>query len=305
MNISSVIFIITIIVIIVAVAFFTILERKMLRYIQIRKGPNKVGLTGILQPFRDAIKLFNKMLFLTSFSNPIISAVTPSIRIVLTILILIIIPFNFQTPLDNIHNFLLFLVISSIGVYSILIVGWSTNSKYALLGRVRNIAQIISYEVSFFLIILSLSLIINSYHLNLFNINQLPIPFVSGLLILFIIWVISCAAEVNRRPFDFAEGESELVSGFNVEYIGGWFALIFLAEYSNIIILRFLTSIIFWYNQIYTTFIIAIIMIILYLWARGSYPRFRFDKLIYLNWKSILPTTLFIIVPSIVISMLN
>lgn len=204
---------------------------------------------------------------------------------------------------DNKHNILLFFILSRISVYSILLIGWSANSKYRILGSIRRVAQIISYEVSFFLIILLIAIISYSYSFIEISISQNIILYISGNIIIFIIWVITCLAETNRRPFDFAEGESELVSGFNVEYMGGWFALIFLAEYIRIIILRMISTLLFFGTlSNYSNWIILIIITILLLWVRGSYPRFRYDFLIKLRWKLFLPTCLFIIsIPIIII----
>nr|QNV12100.1 NADH dehydrogenase subunit 1 [Argiope bruennichi] len=282
---------IAIICILVAVAFYTILERKVLGYIQIRKGPNKVGFIGILQPFADAIKLFNKSLSSTDASNFSISFLTPSISLFLALILIPLIPFNNFQILDNKHNILTFFIISSLSVYSILMIGWSSNSKYSHIGAIRSVAQMISYEVSFFLIILFISILSNSFNFKQIMDSQNLLWFFFGNILLFYMWFTSCLAEVNRSPFDFAEGESELVSGFNVEYMGGWFALIFLAEYSNMIILSILSTILF-FSSIKSFFIILLILTILMLWVRGSYPRFRYDLLMTLNWKIFLPLIL-------------
>nr|AJR33125.1 NADH dehydrogenase subunit 1 [Cyrtophora moluccensis] len=285
---------ISMICILVAVAFYTILERKVLGYIQIRKGPNKVGFMGILQPFADAIKLFNKSLSSSDSSNFSISFLTPSISLFLALILIPLIPFNDFQILDNKHNLLTFFIISSLSVYSILIIGWASNSKYGQIGAIRSVAQMISYEVSFFLIILFISILSNSFNFEQIINSQNFLSFFFGNMLLFFMWFTSCLAEVNRSPFDFAEGESELVSGFNVEYMGGWFALIFLAEYSNMIILCILSTILF-FSSMKSLFLILIILTILMLWIRGSYPRFRYDLLMTLNWKIFLPLILFFI----------
>lgn len=277
-------------------AFYTILERKILRYIQIRKGPNKVGFLGILQPFSDAIKLFNKNIVSLEFINFSFSYISPSLSLFITLLIIPIISF-FKFPLfDNKQRILLFIILSRISVYFILLVGWSTNSKYCYLGSIRRVAQIISYEITFFIIILFTVFLSQSYSFTQIEESQNIINFFWGNFILFFIWLTSCLAEINRRPFDFAEGESELVSGFNVEYIGGWFALIFLAEYARMLILTIISTIIFFKSLFNFSSIIIILTIrIILIWVRGTFPRFRYDMLINLRWKSFLPVTLFII----------
>lgn len=282
--------------ILVAVAFYTIMERKILRYIQIRRGPNKVGYIGILQPFRDAIKLFNKNLVLIENSNIILYSISPILSLLLALLIVTLIPYMGYSSFDNKHNILLFFIISRMGVYIILIIGWASNSKYAHLGSIRRVAQIISYEVSFFLIILFINILSSSYNFTQIRETQHITWFIIGNFILFYFWLLRCLAEVNRRPFDFAEGESELVSGFNIEFIGGFFAIIFLAEYTNMIILSIMTTILF-LGKIKSILSLIILMIILIfiLWVRGSYPRFRYDFLIILRWKIILPRILIII----------
>lgn len=286
--------------IIIRVAFYTILERKLLSYIQTRKGPNKVGFLGILQPFRDAIKLFNKTLITPEASNFYISYLTPFTSLFISILIIPIIPFNYYSIFDNKHNLLLFFILSRIIVYSILLIGWSSNSKYCYLGSIRRIAQIISYEISFFIIILFISLLSQSYLFTQIRESQIIIQFFWGNIILFFIWIFSCLAETNRSPFDFAEGESELVSGFNVEYIGGWFILIFLTEYIRILLLRIISTILFFKTLLPPWFIIIIFISIFLIWVRGAYPRFRYDILIKLRWKTFLPISLFIIpIPTI------
>nr|QNV12107.1 NADH dehydrogenase subunit 1 [Araneus quadratus] len=292
---------ISIICILIAVAFYTILERKILGYIQIRKGPNKVGFMGILQPFADAIKLFNKSLSSTDSSNFLISYLTPSISLFLALILIPIIPFNNFQILDIKHNMLTFFIISSLSVYSMLMIGWSSNSKYSHIGSIRSVAQMISYEVSFFLIILYISILSNSFNFKQMIESQTLLWFFLGNIILFYMWFTSCLAEVNRSPFDFAEGESELVSGFNVEYMGGWFALIFLAEYSNMLILCFLSTILF-FSSIKTFLLIFLFLSILMLWVRGSYPRFRYDMLMLLNWKIFLPLILFFIPIAMILS---
>nr|YP_009689590.1 NADH dehydrogenase subunit 1 [Neoscona multiplicans]QCF46309.1 NADH dehydrogenase subunit 1 [Neoscona multiplicans] len=284
---------ITIICLLIAVAFYTILERKILGYIQIRKGPNKVGIIGILQPFADAIKLFNKSLSSSDPSNYTISYSTPSLSLFLALILIPLIPFSNNQILDNKHNILAFFIISSLGVYSILMIGWSSNSKYSHIGAIRSVAQMISYEVSFFLIILFISILSNSFNFKQMMESQNLLWFFFGNILLFYMWFSSCLAEVNRSPFDFAEGESELVSGFNVEYMGGWFALIFLAEYSNMIILSIFSTILF-FSSMKNFIMILFIITILMLWVRGSYPRFRYDLLMMLNWKIFLPMILFI-----------
>lgn len=289
-------FVIALIRILIAVAFYTILERKILRYIQIRIGPNKVGLIGILQPFSDALKLFNKSLVLTELINFILTVWSPSISFFLSLILISIIPFFAFPHLDNKLSVILFILISRLGVYAIIIIGWASNSKYAHIGARRRIAQMISYEVSLFILILFFCILSNSYIFYQISKTQNTLIFIWGNLIIFVIWIISCLAEVNRRPFDFAEGESELVSGFNVEFMGGWFALIFLAEYSNILILRFLTLILFFFSINYIFSIIFMLLISsTLLWIRASFPRFRYDFLILINWKIILPFSLFYI----------
>nr|UXF58267.1 NADH dehydrogenase subunit 1 [Philodromus sp.] len=280
--------------ILISVAFYTILERKFLGYIQIRKGPNKVGLLGILQPISDAVKLFNKNLINQETMNMMLSSITPAVALFLSILMVPIMLFNNYSLFDNKHNILFFFILSSMSVYVLMLIGWSANSKYSMLGSIRSVAQMISYEVSFFLIMLSIALISMSYSFHELMKSQMMLYFFWGNMIIFMLWMLSCLAETNRSPFDFAEGESELVSGFNVEYMGGWFALIFLAEYMMMIMMSLMSSI-FFFKTPYSmmSFTIMILITMTMLWVRGTFPRYRYDILMKMSWKIMLPTMLF------------
>lgn len=282
-----------IICVIVGVAFLTLLERKVLGYIQIRKGPNKVGFLGIPQPFSDAIKLFTKEQTYPLVSNYISYYFSPIFSLFLALLIWLCIPY-----LTKLYSFnlgvLFFLCCTRIGVYTVIIAGWSSNSNYALLGGLRAVAQTISYEVSLALVLLSFIFLIGNYNFLYFNIYQSYVWFLVIRFPLGLVWFASSLAETNRTPFDFAEGESELVSGFNVEYRRGGFALIFLAEYARILFISILFVVIFLGRDIYSVifFIKLALISFMFIWVRGTLPRFRYDKLIYLAWKSFLPFSL-------------
>lgn len=282
-----------VICVLVGVAFLTLLERKVLGYIQIRKGPNKVGYWGIPQPFADAIKLFTKEQTYPVLSNYLPYYFSPVFRLFLSLVIWLIIPYWI-----GLHNFslglLFFLSCTSLGVYTVIVAGWASNSNYALLGGLRAVAQTISYEVRLALILLSFVFLIGRYCLYDFNLYQDNCWFLFITFPLALAWFASCLAETNRTPFDFAEGESELVSGFNVEYRRGGFALIFIAEYARILFISILFSLIFLGRDIYSLifFIKLGILAFGFIWVRGTLPRFRYDKLIYLAWKSFLPLSL-------------
>nr|YP_009694681.1 NADH dehydrogenase subunit 1 [Thitarodes damxungensis]QEI59722.1 NADH dehydrogenase subunit 1 [Thitarodes damxungensis] len=279
--------------VLIGVAFLTLLERKVLGYIQIRKGPNKVGIMGILQPFAEAVKLFTKENIYPNMSNYMSYMYSPIISFFLSLLIWIIIPYNM-----NLFFFSLGIVwgccCTSMGVYSTMIAGWSSNSNYALLGSLRVVAQAISYEVSMILIMLSSILMILDFNLMKFYEFQNYLWFIFMMFPLALIWFSSSLAETNRTPFDFAEGESELVSGFNVEYSGGGFALIFMAEYSSILFMSLLFSIMYLggYNLSLFFYFKMIFISYMFIWVRGTLPRFRYDKLMYLAWKIYLPLSL-------------
>nr|YP_025748.1 NADH dehydrogenase subunit 1 [Cyriopagopus schmidti]AAP51158.1 NADH dehydrogenase subunit 1 [Cyriopagopus schmidti] len=277
----------------ISVAFYTVLERKILGYIQIRKGPNKVGFLGIFQPFSDAIKLFSKALIVTETANKFLMAISPAISFIFALSIWPFIPFAKQGLLDSNFSILAFFIISSASVYSIILIGWASNSKYCYLGSIRSVAQMISYEVSLFLIIISITVFLKSYNLTKFLEFQSTFPIIFLSLLAFTIWMITCIAETNRAPFDFAEGESELVSGFNVEYASGLFAMIFLAEYLSMISLSIITAIMFMGNSNKILSIFLILMsAFFFLWIRGTFPRFRYDLLMILNWKIFLPMSI-------------
>nr|UJG45175.1 NADH dehydrogenase subunit 1 [Dolichopus brevipennis] len=284
---------ILIICVLVGVAFLTLLERKVLGYIQIRKGPNKVGLIGIPQPFCDAIKLFTKEQTYPLMSNYICYYFSPIFSLFLSLLVWMCMPLMVKLYSFNL-GLLFFLSCTSLGVYTVMVAGWSSNSNYALLGGLRAVAQTISYEVSLALIMLSFVILIGGYNLLDFYYYQKNIWFLFLLLPLALVWFASCLAETNRTPFDFAEGESELVSGFNVEYSSGGFALIFLAEYASILFMSMLFSMIFLGGDIFSfMFYLKLVFIsFMFIWARGTLPRFRYDKLMYLAWKCFLPFSL-------------
>nr|AML25639.1 NADH dehydrogenase subunit 1 [Staphylinidae sp. BMNH 1274679] len=290
MFISSLIMIVCVLV---GVAFLTLLERKVLGYIQIRKGPNKVGMIGMLQPFSDAIKLFSKESVYPMMSNFNFYYFSPILNLFLSLMLWICMPF-FSSLYSFNFGILYFLCVSSLGVYTVMISGWSSNSNYALLGGIRSVAQTISYEVSLALILMSFLMMILSLNMiDLVN-YQKNLWFIIMFFPLSLMWIVSSLAETNRTPFDFAEGESELVSGFNVEYSSGGFALIFLAEYSSILFMSMMCVMLFLGGDFMNWFFFMKLSLIsfFWIWVRGTLPRYRYDKLMFLAWKSFLSVSL-------------
>nr|AIZ68367.1 NADH dehydrogenase subunit 1 [Hippidion saldiasi]AIZ68406.1 NADH dehydrogenase subunit 1 [Hippidion sp.]AIZ68380.1 NADH dehydrogenase subunit 1 [Hippidion saldiasi]AIZ68393.1 NADH dehydrogenase subunit 1 [Hippidion saldiasi]AIZ68419.1 NADH dehydrogenase subunit 1 [Hippidion saldiasi] len=289
-----------IIPILLAVAFLTLVERKVLGYMQLRKGPNIVGPYGLLQPIADALKLFIKEPLQPQTSSTSMFIIAPILA--LTLALTMWIPLPMPYPLINMNLGVLFmLAMSSLAVYSILWSGWASNSKYALIGALRAVAQTISYEVTLAIILLSVLLMNGSFTLSTLIITQEHLWLIFPSWPLAMMWFISTLAETNRAPFDLTEGESELVSGFNVEYAAGPFALFFLAEYANIIMMNIFTTILFlgafhnpYLPELYSiNFTIKTLLLTCsFLWIRASYPRFRYDQLMHLLWKSFLPLTL-------------
>lgn len=284
---------ILLICVMVGVAFLTLFERKILGYIQIRKGPNKVGLWGLLQPFSDAVKLFTKEQVNPYVSNFVIYYICPVFSLFLALIVWFCFPYLLKLYSFNL-GLLFFLVCISLGVYGVILAGWSSNSRYSLLGGLRSVAQTISYEVSLALILISYIFLLGGFNIILFYIKQEYIWFIFMGFPLAYVWLISSLAETNRTPFDFAEGESELVSGFNVEYSRGGFALIFLAEYARILFIRILFVLIFLGGDIIRElFYLKLIFIgYIFIWVRGTIPRYRYDKLMSLAWKRFLSISL-------------
>nr|APX40641.1 NADH dehydrogenase subunit 1 [Colaspidema barbarum] len=285
--------VILLVCVLVGIAFLTLLERKVLGYIQIRKGPNKVGFLGLVQPFSDAIKLFTKEQTYPLMANFNLYYFSPVMNLFLALFLWICMPFLTVNLSFNL-SLLFFLCISSLSVYTVMLAGWSSNSNYSLLGSLRSVAQTISYEVSLALILLSFLFMILSLSMIDFMKFQEYIWFIFMMFPLCFMWLVSSLAETNRTPFDFAEGESELVSGFNVEYSSGGFAMIFLAEYGNILFMSMLCCFLFLGGSLlsFMFFIKLALVAFFWIWVRGTLPRFRYDKLMYLAWKGYLPVSL-------------
>nr|AAQ23416.1 NADH dehydrogenase subunit 1 [Colius striatus] len=286
--------------ILIAVAFLTLVERKILSYMQARKGPNIVGPFGLLQPVADGVKLFIKEPIKPSTSSPVLFLITPMLALLLAITIWAPLPLPFSLTDLNL-GFLFLLAMSSLTVYSTLWSGWASNSKYALIGSLRAVAQTISYEVTLAIILLSVIILSGNYTMTTLAITQEPMYLAFSSWPLAMMWFISTLAETNRAPFDLTEGESELVSGFNVEYAAGPFALFFLAEYANIMLMNTLTTILFFNpssinlpDEMFPIILATKTLLLssIFLWIRASYPRFRYDQLMHLLWKNFLPLTL-------------
>jgi NADH-quinone oxidoreductase subunit H len=297
-----------------SVAYLTYAERKIIGYMQVRIGPNRVGPRGWLQPIADAVKLMFKEIIIPANANRFLFIIAPILAIAPALAAWAVIPFMSGWVLADINAGLLYiLAMTSIGVYGIIIAGWASNSKYAFLGALRSAAQIVSYEIAMgFALVgvlmaagsLNLSQIIQAQNGSIFHWFWLP------LLPLFVIYFISGVAETNRSPFDLAEGESEIVAGFHVEYSGMLFALFFLAEYANMILIAALTSVMFlggWLSPFQGTFwastfawvpglfwfiIKTALLLFLFLWFRATFPRYRYDQLMRLGWKVFIPITL-------------
>ena len=269
--------------VLISVAYLTLIERKILGYSQLRKGPNVVGIYGILQPLADGVKLFTKEILIPSNCNLFLYMFSPVLALTLSLFIWFFLPL-FKENLS--YTILIILVVSSISVYGIFLSGWSSNSKYAFLGAIRATAQMISYEITLSLIIIILIIVVRN--LNVVNfINNQNIMYIIPFFPVFIMFVISNIAECNRAPFDLTEGESELVSGFNIEYSAMSFALFFLAEYSHIIFSSLLIVIFFLKGY----YLFLLFFIFFFVWIRTSFPRIRYDQLMFLIWKDYLPIT--------------
>ena len=284
----------------VAVAFYTLMERKVLGYIQLRKGPNKVSFIGFPQPLSDAVKLFTKEQLKPLVSNWTAYFLAPVLSLFLSLCLWLVYPSDRFIVYSFSYRMLFFMCFSSVRVYGTLVAGWASNSKYALLGSLRAVAQTISYEISIILILLRGVYLVGGYSLFRFLDFQKDFYwlFFSCSFISFV-WFVTTLAETNRAPFDFAEGESEIVSGFNIEYRAGGFALIFMAEYGAILVMSVVTSILFFGGNSFFFFYFSLVFIFkgvffsfLFLWVRGSLPRVRYDKLMSLTWKSFLPVSL-------------
>lgn len=289
----------------IGIAYVTLVERKVLGSMQLRKGPTTVGIFGLLQPIADGVKLFTKETVLPSHANLGIYMISPVLALTLSFASWAVIPYGEGVVLSDINIGMLYLfAISSISVYSVLMSGWSSNSKYAFFGAIRAAAQMISYEVSMGLIIISVILCAGDLNITKIVMSQKEIWYIIPLFPAAIMFFVSALAETNRPPFDLAEGESELVSGFNVEYSAMTFALFFLAECGHVILMSLLTAILFLGGWLPPLEILGFIpgyiwlglktalLIYVFIWVRATYPRMRYDQLMQLLWKSYLPLSL-------------
>ena len=293
-----------IIPLLIAVAYFTIAERKIMGAIQRRRGPNVVGYIGLLQPLADGLKLFVKETTLPNSSNLSLFLLAPSFAFILSLMGWAVIPFMEGIVLCNLNLGILYLfAVSSLNVYSILFAGWSSNSKYPYLGALRSAAQMISYELSIGFAALTVALCAGTFNLTSIVLAQKTVWFIVPLLPVFIIFYISILAETNRHPFDLPEAEAELVSGYNIEYSSMTFALFFLGEYANMLIMSAFGAILFlggWLPIFYLNFIPSTLWfnlkicfgVVFFIVARATLPRYRYDQLMYLSWKCFLPLTL-------------
>ena len=291
----------------IGVAYLTYAERKVLAAIQLRVGPNTVGPFGLLQAFADAIKMITKETVIPSGANRALFLLAPLLTFGLAMSAWAVIPSNNHWAVANINVGILYLfAISSLGVYGILIAGWASNSKYAFMGGLRSAAQMVSYEVSIGLVLVSVLLCVGSLNLNDIVLAQRSVWFCLPMFPMFIVFFISALAETNRAPFDLPEGESELVAGFFVEYSSLAFGLFFLGEYANMFLMAGMTTILFlggWLPPIGIVpftwipgpiwFIAKILFVLfVFIWVRGTFPRFRYDQLMRLGWKVFLPFSL-------------
>jgi NADH-quinone oxidoreductase subunit H len=291
----------------IAVAYLTLAERKVIAAMQYRVGPNVVGVFGLLQPLADGLKLFLKETIIPNNGNTIIFLIAPMLTFILSLVGWAVIPFDEGAVLADLNLGIMYLLaISSLSVYGIITSGWSSNSKYAFLGALRSSAQMISYEVSIGLIIINVLLCVGSLNLSQIVLAQESIWFIIPLFPLFIMFFISTLAETNRHPFDLPEAEAELVAGYNIEYSAMGFALFFIGEYANIILMSSLSVLLFlggWlppFGILIFTWIpgpiwfgIKILFILfLFIWVRAALPRYRYDQLMSLGWKVFLPLSL-------------
>ena len=291
----------------VAVAYLTLAERKVIAAMQLRKGPNVVGPFGLLQPLADGLKLLLKETVIPSGANKVVFVLAPMVTFVLAIVAWAVIPFDAGMVLADINVGVLYLfAISSLGVYGIIMAGWASNSKYAFLGALRSAAQMVSYEISIGFVIITVLLCVGSLNLTKVVEAQRDMWFALPLLPMFVVFFVSALAETNRAPFDLPEAEAELVSGYNVEYSAMTFALFFLGEYANMILMSAMTATLFlggwlppvdmapfnWLPGPVWLILKICFVLFLFLWVRATFPRYRYDQLMRLGWKVFLPLSL-------------
>lgn len=291
----------------VAVAYTTLLERKVMASIQRRRGPNVVGIYGLLQPLADGLKLFLKETVVPNNANAAIFMLSPVLTFFLSLVTWVVVPFEKSSALVDLNVGVLYLLaVSSLSVYGIIMAGWSSNSKYAFLGALRSAAQLISYEISISVIILTVLLCVGSLNLSQIVLAQTSMWFVVPLFPSFMMFMISGLAETNRAPFDLPEAEAELVSGYNVEYSAMTFALFFLGEYAHMILMGSMTSVFFlggWLPPLnlfpltlvpgYVWFGLKVTAVLFFfVWVRAAFPRYRYDQLMRIGWKVFLPISL-------------
>jgi len=310
------------VVLLLSVAYFTYWERKVLAWVQLRKGPNVVGPFGLLQPIADGLKLFMKETVVPTGANRVVFIAAPILTFVLSLVAWAVIPFDFGVVLADINVGILYLfAISSLGVYGIVMAGWASNSKYAFLGALRSAAQMVSYEVSIGFVLVSVLLCAGSLNLTKIVEAQQHVWFVIPLFPMAIIFFASGLAETNRSPFDLVEGESELVAGYFVEYSAMTFALFYLGEYANMILVSTMTSLLFlggWlapFNIQPFTGVLAhawamfwfalkiAAMCFCFLWVRGTFPRYRYDQLMNIGWKVAIPVGMVAVVINALLGM--